>query len=59
VVEAVRKHKSEQKVSMAAPVTMLTVTTQFDLTLAQNDLLATTRAQSFTHTKGEFNVKIE
>lgn len=59
IVAAVRKYKTDKQFSMAAPLAQLTVTTQHDLTLAQGDLLSATRAQSFAHVKGEFDVKVE
>ena len=59
IVVAVRKHKADRRLSMAAPVAKLTVATNHDLTLAENDLLSATRARGFTHARGDFDVRIE
>jgi valyl-tRNA synthetase len=59
VIETVRRHKTANKLAMNAPLVKLSVTTDVDLTLAENDLLSTTKAQGFTHQKGGFDVKVE
>jgi valyl-tRNA synthetase len=59
IVQEVRKHKTGKQIAMNAPIAKISVTTEHDLTLAENDLLATTKAAAFTHTKGEFKVDVE
>ncbi len=59
IVNAVRKWKSEHQLSMKAPLAKLKVTTEQDLTLVEQDLLAVTRAQTLEHERGEFRVEIE
>jgi len=59
IVNAVRKWKSEQQMSMGAPVKKLSVTTKHDLTLAENDILSVTKAEDFSHEHGEFSVLVE
>ncbi|MBR9700968.1 valine--tRNA ligase [Candidatus Woesearchaeota archaeon] len=58
-VQEVRKYKSANQLSMNAPVSMLRVLSEQDLTLAENDLIAVTKAESFDHELGEFKVDIE
>ncbi len=59
VVQIVRKYKSENQLSMSAPVKKLTVISKHDLTLAENDLLSVTKSEDFSHSKGDFKVKVE
>ncbi len=59
VVAAVRKYKSEQQLSMKAPLKKIIITTLLDLTLVEQELLAVTGAETLEHRKGEFNVEIE
>ncbi len=59
ILTAVRKFKSERQVSMKAPLKKLIVTTQLDLTLVEQELLAVTGAETIEHRKGEFSVGIE
>jgi len=58
IVAAVRKYKSEQQLSMKAPLKKLTITTELDLALVEQDLLAVTRAETLEHKKGAFKVEI-
>lgn len=58
IIAVVRKHKSDKQISMGASVGTLRITTHHDLTLAENDLLSTTRAKDLSHEKGEFSVEI-
>jgi len=59
IIDAVRKHKTANKLAMNAPLSKLTITTNHDLTLVENDLLAVTKAQKLSHQRGEFKVEIE
>jgi valyl-tRNA synthetase len=58
ILEVVRKHKSTNQLAMNAPLNELKITTNVDLTLAENDLLSATKAQKLDHEKGEFAVNI-
>jgi valyl-tRNA synthetase len=58
ILEAVRKHKSTKQMAMNSPLAELNITTNVDLTLAENDLLSATKAQKLMHQKGEFAVDI-
>ncbi len=59
IVQAVRKWKSEQQLSMGAPLEHLSVSTPSDIRLAENDLVFVTKASSLSRTKGEFSITIE
>jgi valyl-tRNA synthetase len=59
IIEAVRKHKTANQLAMNAPLQRIVVTTNADLTLAENDLLSATKAQGLERRSGEFDVKIE
>ena len=60
IIAEVRKHKTALKLAMNAPVARIAVCTKHDLTLAENDLLSVTKAQSLEHEKAEeFSVRVE
>ena len=59
IIEVVRKHKTTNQLAMNAPLQKIIVTTNVDLTLAENDLLSATKAQGFSRLDGEFDVKVE
>jgi len=58
IVAAVRKFKSEHQLSMKAPLKKLTITTELDLALVEQDILAVTGAATVEHKKGPFSVDI-
>jgi valyl-tRNA synthetase len=58
VLAAVRKFKSERKLSMKAPLSKLIITTELDLSLVEEELLAVTGAATLEHRKGEFGIEI-
>ncbi len=59
VVDAVRKFKSQNQMSLRESVKKLTVTCDVDLTMIENDLVNVTNAEDFEHKRGEFDVQIE
>lgn len=59
IVEAVRKHKTEQQMSLRAPIKKLIVTSEHDIASAEADLIAVTSAESFAHKRGPFAIEIE
>jgi valyl-tRNA synthetase len=62
IVAEVRKHKTAKQMAMNAPLARLTVKTNVDIALAQNDLMSVTKAQNLSHKKedeGELQVEIE
>lgn len=59
VVEAVRKFKSQNQISLRESVKKVKVTCDVDLTMIEKDLINVTNAESFEHERGEFNVEIE
>ena len=57
-VQAVRKHKSEQQMSMRDPIPVLTVQSTHDIALAKRDLEGVTKAEKIVFKAGEFKVEI-
>ena len=56
---AVRKHKSEKKLSMKAPIKQILLETDVDVTPALADLQSTTSAQAIELKKGTKDVLVQ
>lgn len=59
ILAAVRKHKSDQQLSMKAPLERLTIISEVDLREVAQELLAVTGAKDITHERGAFSIRIE